>query len=246
MDCRGASEEDIEYMKHWLRHEGNIGVLDSLQEDGIDLLKNAVEFYTYGVSLSGGVSFNTKGETSLTGLYSAGQEYSGDMAFATVVGRICGENASKYSKQSDYAESKLGAEIIKQQMTILDAARNHTSGATWQEANIALQQIMLDYAGLTRSETLLDQGLRNIRRLREKSVNTMLAKNGHEMGRWLETINMVDVGEAAMLCARERKETRGKHRRTDFPFTNPLLTKTLLVRKKDNQATFDWRAKTNG
>ena len=69
MDCRGASEEDIEYMKHWLRNEGNIGVLDLLDEDGIDLLKNAVEFYTYGVSLNGGVSFNTRGETSIPGIY---------------------------------------------------------------------------------------------------------------------------------------------------------------------------------
>ncbi len=243
MDCRGASEEDIDYMKHWLRNEGNIGVLDSLKEDGIDLLKNAVEFYTYGVSLNGGVSFNTRGETSIPGLYSAGQEYSGDMAFATIVGSICGENAAKYSKQAEHAGIKMSNEIVKEKAALLETVKNRKTGATWQEANIALQQIMLDYAGLTRSETLLEQGLRNVQRLREKSMKSMSARNGHEVGRWLETINMMDVGEAAMLCAQERKETRAKHRRTDYPFTNPLLNKTLVIRKKDNKPEFEWGAK---
>ena len=28
MDCRGASKEDIEYMEHWLRNEGNVGLLN--------------------------------------------------------------------------------------------------------------------------------------------------------------------------------------------------------------------------
>ena len=79
MDCRGASKEDIEYMKYWLLNEGNQGVLDYLSEEGIDPARHAIEFRTYDISLNGGVWFNPEGETSLKGLYAAGQNIPGDV-----------------------------------------------------------------------------------------------------------------------------------------------------------------------
>ena len=36
MDCRAAPQEDIDYMTHWLSHEGNEGLLTFLKEEGID------------------------------------------------------------------------------------------------------------------------------------------------------------------------------------------------------------------
>jgi succinate dehydrogenase/fumarate reductase flavoprotein subunit len=243
MDCRGASQDDIEYMKHWLKHEGNKGILDEMDKEGIDPLKHAVEFCTYGIGVRGGVAFNTNGETSLVGLYSAGQEYSGNMAFATTLGWIAGENIAKYVKEVEYSNSSSMEDKTGETVAILESILNRKEGATWQEANMALQQIMEDYAGLVRSDTLLDQGLKNIGRLKKKAKETLVARNGHELGRCLEVLNLLDVGEAVLLCAKERKETRAKHNRTDFPFTNPLLNKLLIIRREDGKTVFDWRAK---
>ena len=75
MDCRGITREDHEYMIYWLKQEGNCALVDHLQEEGIDLKKNPVEFMTYEMSTRGGVSFNERGETSLPGLYAGGDEY---------------------------------------------------------------------------------------------------------------------------------------------------------------------------
>ncbi len=241
MDCRGASREDIDYMKYWLENEGNKGMLEEMATEGIDPLTHAVEFCTYGIGVSGGVDFNTEGKTSLKGLFAAGQEYSGDMAFATTLGWTAGENLAKFAKEAEYGD--IGAKDNRKEgkLDLVENILARNSGAGWQEANIALQQIMLDYAGLVRSETLLDQGLKNIDRLRKRVKDTLFARNGHELGRCLEVLNLLDIGQAVMLCARERRETRARHNRTDYPFTNPLMNKYLTIRKEDGQVIFDWK-----
>ena len=243
MDCRGASRDDIEYMKHWLRHEGNKGILDEMDREGIDPLKNPVEFCTYGMGVKGGVAFNTDGETSLKGLFAAGQEYSGNMAFATTLGWTAGENMAKYVLEAEYCDINADRANADEMVALAESIMDRSDGATWQEANIALQQMMKDYAGTIRSETLLDQGLKNIERLKQKAKEKLAAGNGHELGRCLEALNLIDVGETVMLCARERKETRAKHNRTDFPFTNPLLNKLLIIRQEKGKPVFDWKEK---
>ncbi len=118
---------------------------------------------------------------------------------------------------------------------------NREVGAEWKEANIAIQEIMSAYVGLTRSETLLAQASRNLSILKEKIPKSMLARNGHELGRCLEVMNFLDLGEAVIFAAGERKETRRSHKRTDFPFANPLLNKQLLVTKEDEGFAGNWQ-----
>jgi len=243
MDCRGASKGDIDYMKYWLLNEGNKGLLDYLAEDGIDTSKHAIEFRTYEIGVKGGVWFNVKGETSLKGLFSAGDEYFGAMATAAIYGWIAGESAANYAKGKDIVDLSKEKGDIDQKVAMLETILSREEGSTWREANTALQQIMSEYSGLVRSESILDQGLRNVGRLKEKVHKTMVARNGHELGRCLEVLNLLDVGEAVMLCANERKETRGKHNRADYPFTNPLLDKFLLIKKVDGKPVFEWKEK---
>jgi len=243
MDCRGATREDIDYMRYWLIHEGNRGILDYMDKERIDPLKNAIEMSTYGLGVKGGVEYNTDCETSLQGLFAAGQEYGGSMAFATIQGWIGGEKMANYIKGIAHADISVDNKSIETSKMKLTAIRNRKNGASWQEANITLQQILKDYAGLVRSETLLNQGLQNLERLKDTVNNTLVARNGHELGRCLEVMNLLDIGEAVMLSARERKETRGKHNRTDFPFTNPLLNKILHIKKEDSKVIFEWKSK---
>ena len=113
----------------------------------------------------------------------------------------------------------------------------------WYEANLALQQIMTDYAGLeVRSETLFNAGLTYLRRLREKAEKTISCGNSHEFMRCLETLDLMLVGELLMLCGLERRETRGKHVRVDFPYTNPLNNDRFVkITKKGNDHDVQWR-----
>ena len=117
------------------------------------------------------------------------------------------------------------------------------SGPDWKEANLALQQIMNDYAGVeVRSETLLTAGLTYLRDLKKKVQATLSADNAHTLMRSLEIRDLLECGEMVFLAALERKETRAQHRRSDFPFTNPLLQdKFITVRQEKGKIHIDWR-----
>lgn len=130
---------------------------------------------------------------------------------------------------------------IEEKKRLLDDIRGRESGADWKEVNIALQRVIGDYAGAVRSQTLLSAGLDHLRRLKKKAFSTMTAKTQHELMRCLKILNLLDVGELIFITAEERKDTRGLHRNPDYPFTNPMLDKLLVIKKIDEKAVMEWR-----
>lgn len=62
--------------------------------------------------------------------------------------------------------------------------------------------------------------------------------------RAIETFDLMDCAEVVMHAARERKETRAMHIRSDFTFTNPLLAnKFLTVHQENGKLCLNWRDK---
>ncbi|MFC1861355.1 FAD-binding protein [Chloroflexota bacterium] len=242
MDCRGISDEDSEYMMWGLTNEGNIALLNHMKEEGIDIRKNAVEFMTYELRTGGGVFFNEKAETSVGGLYAAGDEYFAGISGAATFGWIAGDNAARYAEKAQLPDADRVKKEIEKKKDLLDEIRSRKTGAGWKEVNIALEQIMQDYVGTIRSETMLEAGLNHLRRLKEKANNTMIARNQHELMHCLEVLNLLDMGELVFVAARERKETRGTYVRPDYPFTNPLLNnKQLIVKKVGENPIAEWQ-----
>ena len=116
---------------------------------------------------------------------------------------------------------------------------------------MGLQQIMNDYAAAgphrVRSASLLTAGLAYMRTLRRNAEEHLSAANAHELLRVVETLDLMDNGEAVMHAALERKESRGMHLRSDFTFTNPLLAdKFLTIRREEGGAVIkEWRRRMN-
>ena len=119
-------------------------------------------------------------------------------------------------------------------------------GATWKELNIAVQQIMNDYCGIInpRSESMLSAGLNNLNLIENRAKASVYCNNSHELMRTLESFDLLEMGKLIMTACRERRETRGMHKRSDYTFTNPLLDDMFLtVKKVDNQPQVSWRLK---
>jgi len=243
MDCFGLNDKEFKYMLHWMKNEGNVSLLNYLKEEGVDIRKDPIEFWTYEFELfpRGGIYYNERGKTSLKGLYAAGDEFFGGISGAAVFGWIAGENASTFAKDLDVVPTHFVEAQADRGISLIFNLRNRKVGPDWKETNIALQQIMWDYAGLIRSETLLSAGEQALLRLKEKAENTMIARNPHELMRCLEVLNMIEIGTLIFITARERKETRGKHIRADYPFANPLMEKLLIVKKIEKEPALEWR-----
>jgi succinate dehydrogenase/fumarate reductase flavoprotein subunit len=227
-----------------LSNEGNTALINHLKEENIDVRKHHVEFMTYELSTRGGIYYNEKAETSLKGLYAAGDEYFGGMSGAAVMGWFAGDNAAGYAKKSKSIAIDSAAPQIEEKKKLLDAMRQREIGATWQEVNIALAQIMFDYAGSVRSESLLEAGLTYLQRLKEKAYKEIMAKNQHELMHCLEVLNSLDVAEAIFISALERKETRDDVVRSDYPFMNPQYhNKMLICKRVGDKPLTEWRDK---
>jgi succinate dehydrogenase/fumarate reductase flavoprotein subunit len=246
MDCTDISQEDYEYMMHWMHHEGNVSLLDHMKGEGIDPREHPIEFATYPLRAGGLVVANDKAETTLDGLYAAGDESFGDISAAATFGWIAGENAASDAEAFLHPGLEGQTGKIEEAESFMEQLRRRPHGPDWKETNVALQQVMNDYAGMVRNEALLQQGLAHLRRIKEKARDGLMARNSHELWRSLEVMNMIDLGELVFVLALDRRETRGLHRRPDYPFTDPTLDRAHVVRWVEGAPQTGWRSYQGG
>jgi succinate dehydrogenase/fumarate reductase flavoprotein subunit len=247
LDCSSTSEEDIKYMMWGLEHEGNTAMLDYMAAEGIDVRKHMVEFMQYEPHVIGrGIEIDQNAESNIRGLYAAGDlvgNFRADLAGAATFGWIAGKSAAESAKKVKNFQKVEESAFVKDRADFYSEFSGRGWGPGWKEANLALQQIMTDYAGVeVRSETLLKAGLKYLQDLKNKVRTTLMAENSHTLMRCLESLDLMECGEVIFITALERKETRGLHRRSDFPFTNPLLQdKFLTVWQEKGEVTMAWR-----
>ena len=241
MDCRGISEEDYAYMMEAFVHEGLTAMINHLKDEHVDLRKHPVEFGTYHIYPEAKVWINEKAETSVKGLYAAGDESIVSIGPAATYGWIAGHSAATFARGAD-AFDRISGAYVEEKGSMIQGMLSREQGPDWKETNIALQQIMQDYVGFVRTETLMSAGLSYVRRLKEKAASSMVAGNRWELTRALETLNLLDLGELVFLAARERKETRALHNRPDYPLTDPVLDgKAIFVKQVDGKPVMEWK-----
>ena len=249
LDCTEASPEDLEFMRQGMISEGLTSQLDYMDREGIDPARHAVEFGRYEPLLFGrGLEIDETGSTNIKGLYVAGDpigNFRSGIAGAVTWGWISAENASRHVKEAELSERAREDPLIAARLALYEKLLRRENGAPWQEFNIALQQLMNDYcppAPRVRSETLLRAGLKYMGDLRAHALRDMAAPNSHTLMRGLEVLDLVDLGEAVMTAARERRETRVQHIRSDCPFTSLSDgEKFINVELKNGRPVTSWR-----
>ncbi len=254
IDCTQLTPEDYEYMIWGMECEGLKGMLNYMDETGIDLRRHAVEFMQYEPFLLGkGLEIDEHGQCSVPGLYAAGDlmgnirsDMAGAATFGWIAGEHAGENVGGRPTATPQAIRDLPEVTAAEDLCGRIMTREH--GCAWKEGNLAVQQIMSDYASAgpytTRSATLLNAGLKYLGDLRKTLLASMGASCSHTLMRALETLDLLDVGEAVMHAALERKETRPPHNRSDYTFTNPILGEQFLtIRRENNLIIKEWRKK---
>jgi len=243
MDCTGVSDDHLEFLIHGLINEGNEAVANHFKEEGVDLRKNPIEFMTYPFTGGAGQIYcNANMETSIKGLYAAGDELTSSISAASVFGWLSGEKAAGHAKESSSSNIDKCRAKIEERKNLIDSIQNRKAGYDWKDANIALQKTMADYTGGVRSEYMLKAGLNHLRRLRTKIDDSLVAKNRWELIRCIELLNLYDLGELIFLAALDRKESRGEHQRVDYPYTDPLLNgKLQIIKRVDGQTRLEWK-----
>lgn len=238
MNCTNGTDEDLDYMLWGLQHEGNGATLDHLAAEGFDFRKQQV-MYGYGIGggpgpYGNGIDANGKGETTVPGLYAAGQILGngiGGISPAACLGRVAARNAAEYAKGRDFepAETYPAVQENAELYTRLMENEVSTATPTWQEANIAIMQTNWEFLGRPiRSTRMLTVGLSHMRRIKAK-LDRLHCSGSHEFIRCLEVRELALQSELSYLGALSHKESRGNIKNVDYPDTDPALNNTMVT-----------------
>ena len=219
-DATMAREDERKYAE-WSSAEegGGVALFMHLEELGADLATHQIEVEKPIVAEPGtargflitspsGVVINERAETTLPGLYAAGEVAYGQhfpsSPWAYATGARAGHNAAQ--RASEVGRLKPDDEQVRAGKDRLLAPLLREQGATWQELNLAINQVMSSY--LRRSDYSLTAGLQRIEELRSEVVR---AYNPHELMRCTETRSLLAVAELFLLAMshpRQRGEWR--------------------------------------
>jgi fumarate reductase (CoM/CoB) subunit A len=191
----------------------------------------------------GGVRINERCETSVEGLFAAGEVAGGvhganrmggnALSDIVVFGSRAGRYAAEYAKSTDWIEPRKST-IREEQKRLSGFFRS--GGIAPKGVRDKLGACMLNNMGVARNEADLKKALSVLNSLRVEDLPQLRAPQVRRFNlAWVEAIEtpyMVDVAEIMVKSALHRTESRGAHFREDYPNTERDWLKHTLVKKK--------------
>lgn len=194
---------------------------------GINFREGLIELGITEYQLCGGhgltgIVVNEKTETTLKGLFAAGDVACVPLQHLTgafVFGEIAAENAVAYASKAQIKEiDKTTIDAEKEQLFRILNDKESDGKISVKEFEYKVRRIISDYVVPPKNERKLLQALWWIPRFRKEMKNIQV-RDYHELSRFKEIQFILDCAELSAHAALERKESRWGwfHYRTDYP-----------------------------
>jgi succinate dehydrogenase/fumarate reductase flavoprotein subunit len=169
-----------------------------------------------------GVWVNERAETTIAGLYAAGDMASvphNYMIGAFVYGRLAGENAIDYLQGVEHSQPD--DDIVEAERQRIYAPLSRPNGIPHTQVEYKLRRFVNDYLQPPKSEHKLEVGLHQFMQYQE-TLEQMGAQDPHELMRCMEVHFIRDCAEMAARASLYRQESRWGlyHYRADYPEKN--------------------------
>ncbi len=209
---------------------------------GIDFQKQLVELHITEPYMCGGhglsgVVINEEAETTLEGLYAAGDVAAVPWQYLTgalVFGTIAGENAARYA--TSRSMPVLNDEPVQTERARLFEHLNVEGGIRPEVFEYKLRRVVNDYIAPPKSERKLETALWWIERFR-RDLERVGAGDPHELMRVAELYCILDCAELSARASLERRESRWglAHYRVDYPSRDDgrWLVHVILSREEE-------------
>jgi succinate dehydrogenase / fumarate reductase flavoprotein subunit len=186
-----------------------------LKERGVDVVAGEViELAPAAQHFQGGVKIRTRADTTIKGLYAAGEAAGGQhgamrpggnsLMDSQVFGKIAGTSAAEEAKSLSHtlteAQINIALKTVKEKL-------KSTPGVPATEMRQRTQDILSTYASVVRTTDGLNEGLRKLNDLQSQRLR--VDEEGWAYA--LETLNVLLIGTLVLEAARCRSESRGTH-----------------------------------
>ena len=202
---------------------------------------------------NGGIKVNSKGETSVPGLYAAGEVQGGTMGAnrlggnavteCLVFGALAGANAAAYARGAP------SPEIDKSQVDMyyerIHAPLRRKDGTDVYETRTEMQDTAFKYIGVIREESGLVTCLNEVEKMKKEVLPNQATKSkgkvyNREWVSALENEAMLLVMETIARTSLMRKESRGALYRRDYPETdNKSWLKNIILKNQGGQVNLE-------
>ncbi len=211
----------------------------------IDITKELLPINPAAHYCMGGIKTNVSCETSLENLYACGEcsqvgihgaNRLGGNSLQEIItfGKIAGVNAANKSKS------------IQNSQSILTKTHKSVKNYFTQDSTINFYEIKEDMGraffnnlGLFRNEEKIDSLIIQVNKWKKDLKNMGIRDKSQfynkNLVEFIEFKNMLELGEAVLLGAKMRKESRGAHFRTDFPVEKESLCKNSTIYKNSDE-----------
>ncbi|QEW05535.1 L-aspartate oxidase [Nitrincola iocasae] len=201
-------------------------------EYGIDITREPIPVVPAAHYTCGGVISNEHGctdipglyaigETAFTGLHGANRLASNSLLECVVYGR----SAALHILALPASELSISALTIPDwdESQVTDSDEDVIISHNWDE----LRRFMWDYVGIVRTTKRLERAKHRINLLKQEIAEYY---SNYKIGRDLiELRNLATVAELIILCAMQRRESRGLHFTKDFPGQTVEASDTIIT-----------------
>jgi succinate dehydrogenase / fumarate reductase, flavoprotein subunit len=201
---------------------------------GVDITREPIHIKPGQHYIMGGVKTDVDGQTTIPGLYAAGEVacvsvHGGNRLGANslldtlIFGRRSGEHAAARSKHQSMPSTP-STEVADTERAIRDIMNRKSSGRRVATIKRELGATMDKHVAVFRDAAGLAEAHEVVRRLKEEAPTAAIDDRGSVFNQdviaWIELGYMLECAEAIVVAAQERKESRGAQSRTDFPKRN--------------------------
>jgi len=203
-----------------------------------DFRTGEIEMWPTEVYLCGGhgltgVRVNEKAETSVPGLYAAGDTSlvaRGHLSGALVIGEVAAESASEYAAANgDIRMDEQQVTQFKEELR-RRLAQKHNPIAI-EEFEYKVRRMISDYLKPPKNEYKLNRALWWMERFRRELGTMARVADVHDLFKCFEVENIIQSATMCAVASKERKESRWIpwHYRTDYPEKNDAEWKKHIV-----------------
>jgi fumarate reductase (CoM/CoB) subunit A len=205
---------------------------------GMDIKSGPIEVAPTAHHFMGGLKINPDASSSLKNLFGAGEVCGGvhganrlggnALADTQVFGKIAGENASKAAKNT---ELKTNDEQVAEEVSRIEDLIKEGEIKPLEFKN-RIKNLMWEKVSIVRDEKNLNEALKELNQMKkdlDKLNVSYKSQYNTELVTALEVINMVEICILIVKSAILRRESRGAHYRSDFPESNDMWKRSIVM-----------------